>query len=290
MNWAIIATWQFALPALKISADLLASGQADALTAAVELARRVEDDPAVDSVGYGGLPNINGDVELDAAVMSGKDLALGAVAAVKGYKNPVLLARHVMQDTEHTFLVGAGAEAFAAQLGLARSDHLTEKSRQAWLDKIKEEPAAQLKPVGHDTVGIVALDQNGTMAIATSTSGRGFKLQSRVGDSPLVGSGFYVDDEVGGAAATGLGEDIMKGCLCYAAVELMRQGFSPQKAAEQSLRRHQERLAKSGQEVGNMALVCLDKQGRPGASANHVDFSYAVASAASPAQLIQLKP
>lgn len=290
MTWAIIATWQFSLPAIQNNTGSLSRGSS-ALEVAVDVARQVEDDPAVSTVGYGGLPNINGEVELDAAVMTGRDLATGAVAAVKSYKNPVLLARHVMEDSPHTFLVGAGAEAYAASLGLKKKDLLTEKSRQAWLARLEEQKAGrQQGPVGHDTVGVVALDMSGEMAVATSTSGRGFKLQGRVGDSPLIGSGFYVDNDAGGAVATGSGEDIMKGCLCFAAVELMRQGLAPQQAAEQAIGQHQERLARAGAKPDNMAIVCLNKKGEPGASANHADFTYTLAGPQMPAQVLQIKP
>jgi len=278
MDWCIIAAWYFSLEGIKWAEALLREGRLSALDAAAGVARRVEDDPDVDSVGYGGLPNRNGDVELDAAIMDGRDLSIGAVASVTGYRNPILIARHILDKAPHQFLVGLGAERYAEAMGLNKTSLLTEKSRQAWEQKRAELAEDEPDPEGHDTVGIVALDLAGNMAAATSTSGIGFKLQGRVGDSPLAGSGYYVDNDVGGAAATGLGEDIMKGCICYNAVVLMRQGCSPQEAAEDAIRTTHNRLLRTRDKVGNMAIVCADRQGRYGAAANHDGFTFVVAA------------
>ena len=278
MRWCIIATWNFSLEGIRWAKECLSNGNGCALDAVTGVARMVEDDPDVNSVGYGGLPNRNGDVELDAAVMDGRDLSIGAVASVTGFRNPVLIARHILREAPHHFLVGQGAEAYAEQMGMERACLLTEKSRQAWEQKMAELALPGQDPEGHDTVGIVALDNEGDMAVATSTSGIRFKLHGRVGDSPLVGSGFYVDNDVGGAAATGVGEEIMKGCTCYSVVELMRQGKSPQEAAEQAIWKTHNRLLRTRGNVGNMAVVCVDRQGRFGAAANHDDFTYVVAT------------
>lgn len=286
MTWCIIATWPFSLAGLEQAARGLQAGSS-ALEAAIAVARQVESDPAVDSVGLGGIPNLDGIVELDAAVMDGRDLSIGAVAALQHCLSPVLVADRVRTATAHQMLVGAGAEKLAAAMGLERASLLTDKSLKAWQDRKAALEARQSVPVGHDTVGIAALDLDGNLAAATSTSGIAMKLAGRVGDSPLAGSGFYADNDIGAAAATGLGEDIMKGCLCFEAVALMRSGLDPQSAAEQAIRQLHRRLARTRDHVGDMALVCADRQGRIGAAANHASFQYA---AAGPGQAPAVRP
>lgn len=278
MNWCVIATWSFSLEGVEYAARQVCSSKANALDAVEQVARWVEDDPTVDTVGYGGLPNCEGEVELDAAMMDGSDLSIGAVASVRGFRHPITIARHILHHSPHHFLVGTGAEAYARKIGMEEADLLTEKSRQAWEEKKREWKDQASVRLGHDTVGIVALDQSGDMAVATSTSGIAFKHPGRVGDSPLVGSGFYADNEVGGAAATGVGEDIMKGCISFLAVQLMRMGRSPQEAAENAILKTHRRLLRAHKTVGNMAIVCADRSGRYGAAANHPDFTYVVAT------------
>lgn len=277
MSWLVIATWNFSLKGIEAANDILRNN-GSALDAVEQVARMVEDDPDVETVGFGGFPNLNGEVELDAAFMDGRDLSIGAVAGLKGFRHPVSVARKVMTDTPHNFLVGQGAEDFAASKGFSRSIMITDKIRKAWEERKACLEKGRQVELGHDTVGIVALDTNHNMAAATSTSGMAMKLRGRVGDSPLVGSGFYVDNEVGGAAATGLGEDIMKCCTCFVAVELMRQGYNPQEAAEEAVRRTHNRLAKYLEKVGCIAVVCADNKGNLGAAANHEGFTFAAAS------------
>lgn len=269
MSWSIIATWEFSLSGVEKGAEVLREG-GEALDAIEEAAIIIEDDPEVDSVGYGGLPNIAGEVELDAAIMDGRNLAIGAVGGVKGFRHPISIARKVMTDTPHSLLVGAGAEEFALVSGFERAILLHDKARKVWEEKKKID--------SHDTVGIVALDTKGNMASGTSTSGLFMKYRGRVGDSPIPGSGFYVDNGVGGAAATGIGEEIMKGCLCFLAIELIAQGYSPQQAAETVLLRHHQRLASGKKEVGDMSIVCMDAKGNFGAATNRDSFEYVIAS------------
>ncbi len=198
----------------------------------------VEDCPEYRSVGYGGLPNQECEVELDAAFMDGGDsLSIGAVGGIKDFKNPISIARKLMDEEYNIFLVGLGAEKYAHKMGFERKNMLTEYSREQWQKKIVENNKINSKPYdGHDTVGVVGLDQNRKMAVATSTSGLFMKKVGRIGDSPLSGSGFYVDSEIGGgASATGLGEDIMKGCISYEIVRLMGEGHHPQEAAEKAV-------------------------------------------------------
>ncbi|NSW89608.1 MAG: N(4)-(beta-N-acetylglucosaminyl)-L-asparaginase [Firmicutes bacterium] len=277
MTWSIIATWKFSITGVTAAAKLIEEG-GNSLDAVEKVARYVEDDPSVESVGYGGIPNIEGEIELDAAIMDGEDLSIGAVMGVKGYKNPISIARKVLTDTPCNILVGQGAEDFAARKGFEKTILLNNKSIEIWLKKKSELKAGNKEVAGHDTVGIVALDTFGKMASGTSTSGTGMKYRGRVGDSPLVGSGFYVDNYIGGAAATGLGEDIMKCCTCFYAVELMREGCNPQEAAELAVKRTHKRIFEKSGSVGNIAVVCADNKGNFGGAANHNGFEYVAAS------------
>ncbi len=271
MSWMIISTWQFTDTSLKIACKQLSEGN-KAIESMKTIAAMVEKDVLVDTVGYGGFPNAEGEVELDAACMNGTTMKIGSIAGVKNYLNAFEIATTVLEKSPHNMLVGIGAENFAQKMGFIKSNLLTDDMKEKWLEKVN---ANNMIPEGHDTVGIVALDHYGDMAAGTSTSGLAMKSRGRVGDSPLVGSGFYVDSLVGGAAATGVGEDIMKGCLSFQAVELMRVGMNPQEAAETAIKRHHHRLNQGGVEVGNMAIVCGDRFGRFGGAANHIGFSYA---------------
>lgn len=281
MEWVIISTWEFSLHGCSLAVEKLRNG-GSAMEALRILGMAVEDDSNEDTVGSGGFPNSEGEVQLDAACMDGQTLDLGAVAGLEGYPHPLEVAFRVMKDSPHNLLIGKGAEEFAARMGFTEAELLTDRTRREWALRRLELDNSMGKPgetaFGHDTVGIVAMDANGDMAAGTSTSGLAMKARGRVGDSPLVGSGFYVDNDVGGAAATGVGEDIMKGCLCFHAVELMRQGFSPDEAAVTAVRRLHTRLARSGKPVGLMAVICADNRGHSSAAANHDGFTCVVAS------------
>ncbi len=312
--WSMIGTWEFSKESVAKGAELLQEN-VSALDAVITAVTMVEDNEAVDSVGCGGFPNVEGEVELDAAIMLGSTLESGSVAAVKGFKNPILLAKDVLLETKHSILVGEGAMKFAQERQHRQGNLLTEQSYQKWLelkgklekekteqeklenekmdqDKLKESKKAQAnnEVIGHDTVGIIALATDGQMCVGTSTSGAGMKLAGRVGDSPLVGSGFYVDNACGGAAATGWGEDIMKVCTSFYATELLRQGFHPQKAAEQAVLRTHNAIIRAGKNPGNIAVICADNQGNTGGAANHEGFSYASASEGTAVRLIQVEP
>jgi len=299
MTWSIIATWNFSIDGVKAAAEFVAKG-GKSLDAVEMAAKYVEDDPAADTIGYGGIPNLEGEVELDAAIMNGEDLSIGAVMGVKGYKNPISIARKVLTDSPHNILIGQGAEEFAARNGFEKTILLTDESIRKWLDAKKQlaEISKENKGCnkanhdiyGHDTVGIVALDTFGKMASGTSTSGIAMKHKGRVGDSPLVGSGFYVDNYIGGAAATGVGEDIMKGCICFYAVQLMKEGYSPQEAAELAVKKIHDRLFEKNGKVGNIAIVCADNKGNFGGAANHEGFEYAAASDKTLPTIYKVKP
>jgi N4-(beta-N-acetylglucosaminyl)-L-asparaginase len=227
---------------------ILAAGRAS-LDAVIAGANVVELDPEDTSVGYGGLPNEEGVVQLDASVMSGKLRKSGAVGALERIKTPSSVARSVMERTDHVMLVGEGALRFARAHGFEEANLLTEKSRLRWL-KWKENlspeddwfpPADGVyrdkagRPSG--TINVLAVDTAGDVAGCTTTSGLAYKIPGRLGDSPIVGAGLYVDNEAGAAGATGRGEEIIKTCGSFAVVEAMRRGSSPEEACREALRR-----------------------------------------------------
>ena len=228
-------------------AMLVLKSGGNTLDAVVEGVTLVEDDPEDQGVGLGGLPNAEGEVELDASVMHGPTGAAGAVGALKSIRNPAKVARLVMQRTTRVFLVGEGALQFALAHGFQRENLLTEKSRLAWL-KWKEElsssddwvaPPAQKaegnRPQG--TINCLAIDSAGDLSGVTTTSGLAFKRPGRVGDSPIIGAGLYVDNAVGAAGSTGNGEANIRVVGAHTVVELMRQGKAPEQACLETLKR-----------------------------------------------------
>lgn len=278
--WGIIATWRMALEGVEEGADLLnkKGNAADAIEIAVQ---NVEDNPYYISVGYGGLPNEDMEVELDAAFMNGTTLDFGAVASVKDFANPVSIARSLSDGKVNNFLVGAGANKYAHRQGFERKNMLTERAKAHYKNKINELTVSdyKLSPyAGHDTVGMVALDEEGLMTSATSTSGLFMKKAGRVGDSPVIGGGFYVDSEIGGASATGLGEDLMKGAISYRIVQLMESGLTPQEACEKAVFDLDKKLIERRDKAGDISVIAMDKEGQYGAASNIDDFSFVVAT------------
>ena len=274
-KWGMIATWRLASEGVTFGSEMLKNGGKcqDALEEAVKF---VEDYPFYKSVGYGGLPNEECEVELDAAFMDGKTLSIGAVASIKDFKNPISIARKLSADRYNIFLVGAGAESYAHKNGFVRQNMLTERAKKTWELRVKEIQEKNLSPYdGHDTVCMIALDKDEDMAVATSTSGLFMKKKGRVGDSPVSGSGFYVDNEVGGAAATGLGEDIMKGCLSYEVVPRMKKGEHPMKAAQKAVDEFSETLRKRRGKAGEISIVAMNNKGEWGIGTN-VEFTFCV--------------
>lgn len=269
MGKLVIATWKFSISGIKKAWNILES-DGTSREAALAVAVDAEDNPEVESVGYGGIPNINGETQLDGAVMDGDDFSVGAVLAMGGYKNPSLIAERVRTNCGHNVLAGRGAEDFAHEEGFSRDILVTEKTIEKWRRERNK------KQGGHDTIGAVAIDGEGRVFVATSTSGLAYKRRGRVGDSPLIGSGFYADSNVGGAAATGVGEDIMRGCLSYEIVRLIKEGVLPEEACRRALYDLHRRLENSGRKVGNMAVVAADIHGNWGGFANHDDYTYTV--------------
>ena len=276
--WGMIATWRMALEGVTKGCDLLKeNGDAgDAIETAI---KEVEDFPFYKSVGYGGLPNEEMEVELDAAYMDGTTFDLGAVAAVKDFANPISIARRLSKEKVNNLLVGEGAEKFAHKEGFERKNMLTDRAKIHYKNRVKEVQELELKPYsGHDTVGMVALDSNVHMTAATSTSGLFMKKKGRVGDSPISGSGFYVDSEIGGASATGLGEDLMKGCISYEIVRLMGEGMHPQEACETAVNKLDKELIRRRGKAGDLSLIAMNNKGEWGCATNIEGFSFVVAT------------
>ncbi|MFT7442737.1 MAG: N4-(beta-N-acetylglucosaminyl)-L-asparaginase, partial [Maribacter sp.] len=221
----------------------------------------------------GGLPDRDGDVTLDACIMNDKG-DYGAVLGVKNITHVISLARKVMEETPHVILIGDGAEKFAYEKGFKRENLLTESSKKAW-EKWKE--TSEYKPIinieNHDTIGMLAIDKKGNISGACTTSGLAYKMAGRVGDSPIIGGGLFVDNEIGGASATGLGEEVLKTVGSFLIVELMRQGKSPQEACEEAIGRI---VNKPGKDFKNFQVgyIALNKQGETGAYSIHEWFSY----------------
>lgn len=281
--WAIIGTWRMALEGItKASAELSEGLEAgEAIETAI---KETEDFPYFKSVGYGGLPNENMEVELDAGFMNGDNLKVGAIGALKDYANPIAIARRLSFEMYNNVLVGAGAEAYAHKIGFERKNMLTQRAKIHYYNRLKKEKmdlqAAELKPyIGHDTVGMACLDNDGHICVGTSTSGLFMKRAGRVGDSPLVGSGFYADSRVGAATATGLGEDIMKGLVSYEIVRQMEAGQSPQTACEFVVNKLDKRLRETNGTAGDISVVALNKAGEFGVATNIKTFSFVYASA-----------
>ena len=271
MSHIVVSTWRFGLASNQPAWKILKSGGSalDAVVRGVEVAER---DPAIKSVGFGGYPNAEGEVEVDAAVMDGHTLGYGAVAGLRKIATPTAVARCVMEKTDHVFLVGDGALKFARSQGFEACNMLTEQGREAW-EKWKRErtgPPAD----AHDTIGMIALDQSGNLAAACTTSGAAFKLPGRVGDSPLIGSGLYADNDAGAAVATGRGEEIVRTCGSFAIVEHMRHGKSPQKACEAVVQHLIARVPSA--RPYQMAYIAIDKFGNWGAAAARSGFLSAV--------------
>lgn len=283
----MVSTWDFGLAANGAGWTVLEAG-GRALDAVEAGARVAEADPAVTSVGYGGLPDRDGRVTLDACVMDEHGNA-GAVAFLEGFRHPVSVARRVLEQTPHVLLAGEGARRFALAEGFAEEDLLTAEARRAWQEWLKTadyRPWTQhTSPGNHDTIGLLALDAAGHLAGACSTSGLAFKMHGRVGDSPIPGAALFVDDAVGAACATGMGEEVMKTCGSFLIVELMRQGASPQEACEEAVARivaRHDDLAEV--QVGYLAL---DRRGRVGAYDIQPWFQYALSDGAGGTRLVQ---
>ncbi len=268
------------LRAVQKAFDLLMQG-ADTLDAIIEGVKIQELDPTDDSVGYGGLPNAEGVVQLDASCMHGPTKRAGAVGALEGIKTPSEVAKLVLKYTNHIFLVGEGAKRFALQYGFKEEDLLTEHAREAWLhwranlnpdDDYLDVPEAEhltARPTG--TINCDAVTPQGDLASVTTTSGLAFKIPGRVGDSPIIGAGQYTDNDVGAAGSTGRGESNIKVCGGFLTVEFMRRGMKPTDACLETLKRvvqltEPRLLAPDGKPTFNLNFYAVNKRGEFGAA------------------------
>ncbi|MGD1893608.1 MAG: isoaspartyl peptidase/L-asparaginase family protein [Cyclobacteriaceae bacterium] len=266
----VVSTWEHGINANAEAWKILDKG-GSALDA-VEAGVRVTEAEDNLSVGYGGLPDRDGNVTLDACIMD-ENGDCGSVAFLEGIKHPISVARMVMEKTPHVMMVGQGALQFALDQGFKQENLLTERAEKAWQEWLKE---AEYKPIinveNHDTIGMVALDAQGNLSGACTTSGLAYKMHGRVGDSPIIGAGLFVDNEVGAATATGMGEAVIKVCGAHLIVELMRQGNSPQQACEKAVRRiSQQKNAKDIQ----IGFLAISKQGEVGAYSLQPGFNFA---------------
>ena len=264
-----ICTWQFT-QANQVAGTALEAGK-PALDAAIEGVSVEEQNLMNTTVGIGGAPDREGNVTLDACVMAPNG-DCGAVLAVSTTSYVASLARKVMEDTPHVMLAGKGAEEFAEKLGFEVEDLLTEDSKKAWKEWLK---SPEYKPIinieNHDTIGMLTLDKSGDIAGVCTTSGLSYKMKGRVGDSPIIGSGLFLDNEIGGAVATGMGEEVLKTVGSFLIVELMRNGMSPQAACEEAIRRI---VSKSNRYKDfQIAYIAINKAGETGAYCIHEGFT-----------------
>lgn len=268
----VLSTWNHGIPANNAAWNSMKSGGSvlDAVEAGVKV---IEADPENTSVGIGGFPDRDGIVTLDACIMDKKGSA-GSVCFLQNIMHPISVARKVMENTPHVMLSGAGALKFAKEMGFEEVDLLTENAKKAWEEWLQ---TSQYKPTAnienHDTIGLIAMDAQGDMAGACTTSGMAFKLHGRVGDSPIIGAGLYVDNEIGAATATGVGELVIKTCGSFLVVELMRQGLHPQKACEEAVNRIAAKMNTNDLQVG---YIAFSKKGETGAYSIHPGFNYAL--------------
>ena len=267
----IISTWDHGLAANLEAWNKLMNGESGIL--ALESGVKIpEGDPTIRSVGYGGFPDREGIVTLDACIMD-KNSNCGAVSFLQNIKHPISVAKLVMEETPHVMLSGKGALDFALSKGFKEEDLLTKESKKDW---IKWKKQSKYKPVinieNHDTIGMLAIDNNGDISGGCTTSGLAYKMSGRVGDSPIIGSGLFIDNEVGGAVATGLGEEVVKTVGSFLVVELMRKGYSPQRACEEAIKRIVSKKNSNYKDF-QVAYIAINKKGETGSFSIHKDFS-----------------
>ncbi len=280
----VISTWDFGVAANAAAWQVLTKGghSLDAVEAGVKIP---EADLTNHSVGRAGLPDRDGFVTLDACIMD--ELGnCGSVAAMEDIAHPITVARLVMEKTPHVMLAGDGARQFAIENGLKKERLLTPESAKMWKEWLKK---AEYKPVinienqpymrgsqyNHDTIGMLAIDSKGNISGACTTSGMAFKLHGRVGDSPIIGAGLYVDNEVGGATSTGVGEEVIRNVGSFLVVELMRQGHSPEAACKEAVNRIIKKRPQTSKDI-QVGFLAINKKGEYGAYAIQKGFSFAV--------------
>ena len=268
----VISTWRHGIAANEGAMTVLKNGgkAIDAVEAGVRIP---EADPEVSSVGFGGWPDRDGHVTLDACIMD-ETGNCGSVSFLEDIMHPISVARLVMDKTPHVMLAGKGAQKFALENGFKKENLLVERAEKRWkewLEKSEYKPIINIE--NHDTIGLLAIDKKGDISGACTTSGLSWKLHGRVGDSPVIGAGMYVDNEVGGCCATGVGEAVLKTLGSFLVVELMRQGATPQEACEEAIARIVRNQNYKDMQIGYLAI---NKKGEHGAYAVHPGFNYAL--------------
>lgn len=271
----VVSTWNHGMEANAAAWELL-SNKGSALDAVEQGVRVTESDPKNSSVGLGGFPDRDGNVTLDACIMNEKN-DCGSVAFLQHIENPISVARKVMEETPHVMIVGDGALEFALDRGFEKKDLLTENSKKAWkewLEKSEYKPIINIE--NHDTIGMLAMDEEGNLSGACTTSGLAFKMRGRVGDSPIIGAGLFVDNEIGAATATGVGEMVIRTAGAAIIVEMMRHGKSPQEACEEAVRR----IISKHEDVSDaqVGFIAMNKKGEVGCHAVHKGFNIAYRS------------
>ncbi|MBS1681320.1 MAG: N(4)-(beta-N-acetylglucosaminyl)-L-asparaginase [Bacteroidetes bacterium] len=283
----VISTWNFGVGANAEAWKILSKGgrALDAVEAGVQVP---EGDPKETSVGLGGLPDRDGRVTLDACIMD-EFSNCGAVACLEHIVHPISVARKVMEKTPHVLLVGDGALQFALANGFKKENLLTAESEKKWKEWLRK---SEYKPIvnieNHDTIGMIALGTDQNLAGACTTSGMAYKMRGRVGDSPIIGAGLFVDNEIGAATSTGLGEEVIRICGSHLVVELMRQGNLPQQACELAVKRIVKNQPGKSKEI-QVGFLAVNKNGEIGAYALQKGFTYAVCSNDVPNKIFEAK-
>jgi len=270
----VLSTWDHGIAANDAAMDALKKG-GHALDMAEMGVWKTESDLTNLSVGLGGLPDREGRTTLDACIMDWQH-KVGSVAFVQGFEHPISIARAVLEKTPHAMIVGKGAEQFALEQGFKHSDYVNPEANKAWKEWLK---TSEYKPIinveNHDTIGLLAMDYEGRISGACTTSGLSYKMHGRVGDSPIIGAGLYIDNEIGGATCTGLGETVIRSCTSFLVVELMRQGATAQEACEEAIARLKSNNSFMTDEF-QVGVLALDKAGVTGGFGLRGGFTYAL--------------
>lgn len=285
----VISTWKPNMKANAAAWQVLAGG-GKALDAVHQGVQVPEADPTDQSVGYGGLPDRDGIVTLDACIMDHEGNC-GSVMGLEEIMHAISVAKLVMEKTPHVQLVGDGALQFALEMGFAKINLLTPQSKEAyenWRKQSKYNPMTTVNNLleriekQHDTIGMLALDELGNLAGACSTSGMAFKMHGRVGDSPIIGAGLFVDNEIGAASATGVGEEVVRICGSHTVVEMMRHGYSPEEACEEAVKRLVKVRGEQKTQSLQIGMIAINKKGQVGCFSLNKDFTMAVHSQDGP--------
>lgn len=269
-----ISTWDAGILANQRAFEVMNEG-GKAIDMAEQGVKIIEADMSHLTIGLGGFPDREGHTTLDACIMDSLGRA-GSVCFLEKIKHPISVARLVMEKTPHVMLVGEGAQQFALSQGFELDEYKSPEAQKAWKEWLV---TSEYKPIinieNHDTIGLLTMDKNGDIAGSCTTSGLGFKMRGRVGDSPIIGSGLYVDNEVGAATGSGLGETVLRSCSTFLIVELMRKGAHPQEACEEAIKRL-VKINRFMTEDYQAGFIAVNKKGETGAFAVHPGFTYAL--------------